>query len=96
MGSGGSSPLEERPVRQVNHSRLSCAEIKNVWSSTSATPYAFRTFTGANILLLYVINLFVTGSKIQWFSLSNGKITTDLACSSYLDYSYVKIFLYFS
>jgi hypothetical protein len=38
LGTGGSSPGIEQPVREADHSPPSSAEVKNAWSFTSSPP----------------------------------------------------------
>jgi len=48
----GSLPWAKRLVREVDHSPLSSAEVKNEWSYTSTPLQAFREWSGATLAFL--------------------------------------------
>lgn len=44
MGTGDTFPGVQLPLLEYTHSTPSEVEIKNVWSDTSTTPYAFVVY----------------------------------------------------
>jgi hypothetical protein len=51
MANLGSFPRVTLPGLEVNHSPLSTAEVKNEWSYTSASLYAFMALSAAAVAL---------------------------------------------
>jgi hypothetical protein len=66
-------PWAKRPGREIGHSHLSSAEVKNEWSCTSSPPlYVFVEWTGTTLRDCHVLAYFGSASLVDillWFIL---------------------------
>jgi len=75
-------PLVKWPRHEAHHSPLFSATVGNLWSYTSATPYAFMTFAGAALYLTLITclkstNLYVN-LRYEFVTAVNIKITVSV------------------